>query len=428
MCTKRSDSMTLGFALFAMFFGAGNLIFPPFLGFTSGGSWPVGFLCFIAADAGLSLLALFTIAAIGDGVEGITEVLGSKASKLFLSLSCLCIGPFIAIPRTGAITYEVGVAPLIKGSGSIAVTGMFFLICFIFAIRRAQVIDLIGKILSPLMFIALMFLVFRGIIDPVGPVGSSAPLPEVIRNGTISGYQTMDMMGSAVFSMAIVFEITNRGYRDEKSQFGVIISSGTICGLLLFIVYGGLAWLGATAKDVYPGDLTQTELLTRLTLDILGKPGLLILALIVACACMTTAVGLLTSVSSFFSELTNGKVSYGLFVTVFTLFSWVVSNFGISVIISIAAPILQVMFPVLIVLTVLRLFRKHIKSSFVYTNTSGIAALVALTDTISSLTGVPLGTEHLPLSDMGFGWVIPALIVSLISLLISYDNTKNSGR
>ena len=108
MGTKRSDSMTLGFALFAMFFGAGNLIFPPFLGFTSGGSWPVGFLCFIAADAGLSLLALFTIAAIGDGVEGITEVLGSKASKLFLSLSCLCIGPFIAIPRTGAITYEVG--------------------------------------------------------------------------------------------------------------------------------------------------------------------------------------------------------------------------------------------------------------------------------------------------------------------------------
>jgi LIVCS family branched-chain amino acid:cation transporter len=238
----------------------------------------------------------------------------------------------------------------------------------------------------------------------------------------------MDMMGSAVFSMAIVFEITNRGYKDAKSQFGVIISSGTICGLLLFIVYGGLAWLGATAKDVYPGDLTQTELLTKLTLDILGKPGLLILALIVACACMTTAVGLLTSVSSFFSELTNGKVSYGLFVTVFTLFSWVVSNFGISVIISIAAPILQVMFPVLIVLTVLRLFRKHIKSNFVYTSTSGIAALVALTDTISSLTGVPLGTEHLPLSDMGFGWVVPALIASLISLLISYDNTKNSGR
>ena len=111
-----------------------------------------------------------------------------------------------------------------------------------------------------------------------------------------------------------------------------------------------------------------------------------------------------------------------------SLFSWVVSNFGISVIISIAAPILQVMFPVLIVLTVLRLLRKHIKSNFVYTITSGMTAFVALTDTISGLTGVPLGTEHLPLADMGFGWVVPAVIASLISLLISYDNTKNSGR
>ena len=100
---KTSDSLTLGFALFAMFFGAGNLIFPPYLGFMSGGNWFIGFICFIAADAGLSLLALFTIAWIGDGVEGITEVLGSKMSKLFLALSCLSIGPFIAIPRTGSI-------------------------------------------------------------------------------------------------------------------------------------------------------------------------------------------------------------------------------------------------------------------------------------------------------------------------------------
>ena len=201
---KLSDSMTLGFALFAMFFGAGNLIFPPFLGFMSGDNWFIGFLCFIAADAGLSLLALFTVARIGHGAEGVTEVLGNKVSKLFLALTCLCIGPFIAIPRTGAITYELGVSPLIKGSHGWIVTGIFFLICLILSVRRASIVDVIGKFLAPLMFIALLYLVFRGIADPVGEISTSAPLAGVIRDGVTSGYQTMDMMGSAVFSMAIV--------------------------------------------------------------------------------------------------------------------------------------------------------------------------------------------------------------------------------
>lgn len=424
---KLSDSLTLGFALFAMFFGAGNLIFPPFLGFMSGGNWFIGFLCFIAADAGLSLLALFVIARIGHGVEGITEVLGSGASKLFLALSCLCIGPFIAIPRTGAITYEVGVSPLIGGSHSIAVTGIFFLICLFFSIRRAQIIDVIGKVLSPLMFIALMVLVIKGIMDPIGTIGTGDALPHVVKNGIISGYQTMDMMGSAVFSMAIVFEITNRGYKSEASQFKIIVSSGTVCGLLLFIVYGGLAWLGASAGEIYPGDITQTELLTNITRTILGAPGLYVLACIVAIACMTTAVGLLTSVSSFFTDLTHGKISYEVFVIVFSLFSWVISNFGISTIISIAAPILTVMFPVLIVLTFLRLFASRINDRYVYILSSCTALIISFVSTLSSLTGIPLGTDKLPLFDMGFEWVIPSLMVTAITLIISkYRHTKSS--
>ncbi len=419
---KTSDSLTLGFALFAMFFGAGNLIFPPYLGFMSGGNWFIGFICFIAADAGLSLLALFTIAWIGDGVEGITEVLGSKMSKLFLALSCLSIGPFIAIPRTGAITYEIGVAPLLDGANSVIVTGIFFLVCFIFAYRRARVIDVIGKVLSPIMFIALIYLVTRGVMNPMGPKGDPDLLSHVIRNGVVSGYQTMDMMGSAVFSMAIVFEIINKGYKDPTSQFGIISSSGLICGLLLFIVYGGLAWLGATANGVYDPGLTQTELLTKLTGDVLGEPGLIVLAVIVACACMTTAVGLLTSVSSYFADLTKGKVSYEAFVIIFTLFSWGISNFGISTIISIAAPILQVMYPVLIVLTVLRLFKSKIHDVYVYRWAAGITAAISLMSTLSSLTGRSFGMERLPLADLGFEWFLPALIVTVAALIVS-----NSG-
>ncbi len=416
---KLSDSLTLGFALFAMFFGAGNLIFPPFLGYMSGDNWFIGFVCFIAADAGLALLALYVIARIGHGVEGITEVLGNKLSKLFLALSCLCIGPFIAIPRTGAITYELGVSPLIGGRHGVLITGLFFLICLFFSIRRAQIIDVIGKVLSPIMFAALILMVVKGIITPIGDINDSDALTHVVKNGIMSGYQTMDMMGSAVFSMAIVLDISQRGYTKPSEQFKIISTSGIVCGSLLFIVYGGLAMLGATTAGNYPEGLDQTALLSRITLDLLGHGGLIVLALIVGIACMTTAVGLLTSVSSYFEDLTGGKVSYRTFVMVFSLFSWVISNFGIATIISVAAPILEVMFPVLIVLTVLRMFAWQIKDNYVYWATAAAAVTISFLSTLGELLGVSLGTDRLPLADMGFEWVLPAVAACVVAMVVS---------
>ena len=421
---KLSDSMTLGFALFAMFFGAGNLIFPPFLGYTSGDMWFIGFLCFIAADAGLALLALFVIAKLGRGTEGITEVLGNKLSKLFLALSCLCIGPFIAIPRTGAITYELGVSPLIGGNHGVLVTGLFFLICLIFSIKRSKIIDLIGKILSPILFATLLVLVVKGILTPIGSINATDSLAHVIRNGITSGYQTMDMMGSAVFAMAIVFELTQKGYTKAPDQFKVISLSGLVCGALLFIVYGGLAFLGATTAGNYPAGLSQTVLLSTITRELLGHPGLVVLAIIVASACITTAVGLLTSVSAFFEDLTGGRVSYKTFVIIFTLFSWVISNFGIATIISVAAPILEVLFPVLITLTVLRLFASRIRDNYVYYAATAVTVAVSFLSTLGSLLGISLGMDKLPLADMGFEWLIPTVIVSVIALIVSAARHK----
>ena len=421
---KLSDSMTLGFALFAMFFGAGNLIFPPFLGYTSGDMWFIGFLCFIAADAGLALLALFVIAKLGRGTEGITEVLGNKLSKLFLALSCLCIGPFIAIPRTGAITYELGVSPLIGGNHGVLVTGLFFLICLIFSIKRSKIIDLIGKILSPILFATLLVLVVKGILTPIGSINATDSLAHVVRNGITSGYQTMDMMGSAVFAMAIVFELTQKGYTKAPDQFKVISLSGLVCGALLFIVYGGLAFLGATTAGNYPAGLSQTVLLSTITRELLGHPGLVVLAIIVASACITTAVGLLTSVSAFFEDLTGGRVSYKTFVIIFTLFSWVISNFGIATIISVAAPILEVLFPVLITLTVLRLFASRIRDNYVYYAATAVTVAVSFLSTLGSLLGISFGMDKLPLADMGFEWLIPTVIVSVIALIVSAAHHK----
>ena len=420
------DSLTMGFALFAMFFGAGNLIFPPYLGFTSGGTWFIGFLCFIVADVGISLLVLFTIARIGEGLEGITNVLGRMPSKIFCAAVCLCIGPLIAIPRTGAITFEIGLSPLTGGKFELLITGIYFLLCLILGIKRAEIIDLIGKILSPILVVALLVLVVKGLVDPVGSIETADTIPNVIKNGTVSGYQTMDMMGGAVFSMAIVYEITNKGYRDAKSQFSIIAAAGILSGLLLFIVYGGLAWLGATASSTYPEDITQTDLLGSLTSAILGSKGYLIMSIIVTCACITTAVGLLTSVSSYFSDLTGGKVKYSVFIIIFSVFAWIISNCGISMIIAIATPVLEVMYPVLIVLTLMRLFRRHIIKNYVYIITSAVTALVSILRVIGSLIGVSLGMDKLPLADFGFEWLLPAVLTFFITVIISVARRDKS--
>lgn len=153
---KTSDSLTIGFALFAMFFGAGNLIFPPFLGWEAGKSWFAGFLCFIFIDIGMSLLAMIVIAKSEKGAEELTGRLGSKLSFVLLALNCLCIGPFVAIPRTASITYEVGVVPNFGEVNSWLCTGIFFGISFLLSVRQSKVVDIVGKVLAPLMFVALV--------------------------------------------------------------------------------------------------------------------------------------------------------------------------------------------------------------------------------------------------------------------------------
>ena len=264
----------------------------------------------------------------------------------------------------------------------------------------------------------------KGILTPIGSINATDSLAHVVRSGITSGYQTMDMMGSAVFAMAIVFELTQKGYTKASDQFKVISLSGMVCGALLFIVYGGLAFLGATTAGNYSAGLSQTVLLSTITRELLGHPGLVVLAIIVASACITTAVGLLTSVSAFFEDLTGGRISYKTFVVIFTLFSWIISNFGIATIISVAAPILEILFPVLITLTVLRLFASRIHDNYVYFAATAVTVAVSFLSTLGSLLGVSLGVDKLPLADMGFEWLIPAILVTAVTLIISAAHQK----
>ncbi len=409
---KTSDSLTIGFALFAMFFGAGNLIFPPFLGWESGKAWFAGFLCFIFIDIGMSLLAMIVISRNEKGAEALTGKLGSKLSFVLLGLNCLCIGPFVAIPRTASITYEVGVLPNFGEVNSWLCTGIFFGISFLLSVRQSKVVDIVGKFMAPAMFVALVALIVKGFATPVGEIGPASELSGVVRSGLLSGYQTMDMMAAYIFSVAILITIRQKGYTEQKEQAGLILRGGLVATALLFVVYGGLAFIGATASVSVTGEMSQSALLILLTNQLLGKPGLILLGVIVAFACLTTAIGLFTSIAAFFSEKLG--VRYEVMVTVFTLVSWVISNFGTAAIISMAAPVLDLIYPVLIVLVIFGLAGNRLQSDITYRFAAFGAFAASVLLRIGTLLDTDIFASVLPMSEMGFGWIVPTIVCAAI--------------
>lgn len=408
---KIMDSITIGFALFAMFFGAGNLIFPPYLGWQTGSHWFIGFLCYIIIDIGMGFLAMVVVAKIGKGSEGITEKLGKKMSFLMIAATCLCIGPFIAVPRVASITYEIGVVPNFGKVNSWLFMTIFFFVVWLLSIFQSKVIDIVGKVLAPIMFAALLVMIVKGVITPLGQMKVDHDIVRVLRIGLLSGYQTMDMMAAIIFSITIIMSIKQKGYVEKKQQLSMIVVGGVIATGLLFVVYGGLAYIGASESMNLSKAVTQSELLVLLTKALMAEHGLILLGIIVTIACLTTAIGLLTSIAEYFAEKLN--IRYGILVTVFTLISWVIANFGTLTIISMAAPVLNVIYPVLIVLIILGITGDRLPVRL-YRFSAGGAFISALLLQIEPIFNIHILAGVLPLSGLGFGWIFPTIFCGIV--------------
>ena len=421
----KKDILVTGFALFAMFFGAGNLIFPPFLGWSCGTNWIAGIACFIIVDVGLSLLVLFVLAKKGRGAQGLTEELGQHLSAFILSANVICIGPLIAIPRTAATAFELAVRPVFPAANSWLFSAAFFTLVVLLSLRRSKALDIIGTVLAPTSFAALLFLIGRGILHPLGAVTVSAPAASAVQAGILSGYQTMDMMGTVIFSSALLFSITHKGYTQARDQFKVIAGAGLVSGAALTAVYGGLAYVGAT-MCARTGLLDRSALLVTITKGLLGEYGFLLLGVIVSVACLSTAVGLVSSASSFFADRYQGRVSYPLLVLVFAALSCLISNLGLGSIIAHAAPLLDLIYPVLLTVTVAGLFHRHIRSRLVYAFPTAAAFLVSLAALADKIFNINLHVRQLPLSGLGLAWVVPVLVCGLIGALVFNRKKRTS--
>ena len=419
---KIKDMIVTGFALFAMFFGAGNLIFPPYLGSLYGSKWIAAMLGFGITGIGLPLLGVIVM----SQHEGSFDNFAGKGGKLFSillgSLVVLCIGPLLAIPRTGATTFEVAVKPFFPNINPYIPIIGFFALTFYFSMKQSSVIDVIGKLLTPGLLALLIFIIIAGIVNPI-----STPMPSKVTNSAfascfVEGYQTMDALAAAIFAGVIVQSIKAKGY-GKSSTIKITMMSGFIAAAGLLVVYGGLMYLGATVSFM-PQDIPRTMLLVNIVADIAGDVGLIALGIAVALACLTTAVGLTAATGEFFSKLSKNRVTYLQVVTISTLFSALFAGIGVDGIIRLAVPILVVIYPLVIVLMFMNLFSPVFNDSCRYAYMAALAGtlLVSLYDGFSAI-GVtfPLWEDIIsliPLVANGFGWLMAATLGFVIGLVV----------
>ena len=420
-----TDSIVVGFALFAMFFGAGNVVFPPYIGMHAGEQWANGFLFYFIADIGLALVAMFAILHAG-GADNITGRIGHVASKVLMCAVILCIGPMVAIHRTAATTLEMSVTPFFSGMSPVVFSIIFFAVILLLSIKQSAVIDIVGKILTPALLIGLLVLIVKGFVSPIGDiVDTGVSASEVTVNGIKSGYQTMDVLAAMAFGIIILSSADEKGYTDSKSAAKMIGIAAALSGVLLLIVYFGLTYLGATASTVFPTDISRANLVIGIVELLLGKAGLIIFAIVIALACITTAVALVSSAASFFAKLANDKISYSVFVVVICVSSAVISNLGLDMIIAIATPVLDIVYPPMLVLILLSWFGDKLHKSVYVSSVAG--SLIASVLATASLYGMNVPViDSLPLASLGLGWLTPADVFGLVAYLVSKFKFQNA--
>jgi len=418
MSTKTKDTILIGAALFAMFFGAGNLIFPPAIGLMAGDQWGLSLLGFILTGIGLPVLGVIAVSKAGGTISDLAGRVGPVFSTILGSIIILAIGPLLAIPRTGATVYEIGIEPLLGSVNPFIVSVIYFSITLFFVIKPSGIIDKIGKILTPILLVVTLTIITKGVLVPLGsPVTTGIAMP--FSKGFTDGYQTMDALGSIVMAGIVLVSLIEKGYTNKKEQISMTIKAGLIAGAGLLAIYGGLLYLGATSSGIFAADMPKSELIVNITNSVLGSMGQIGMCVVVSAACLTTSIGLTAIVGNYFADLSKGRLSYKAIVIGTVTFSAVMAVVGVEQIVKLAVPLLVLVYPVAIILIVLGLFDSFIKNKNVYKGAVTGALLVSAVDALTAMN-INAGVmqkfaTQLPFSASGFGWVVPTVILAILA-------------
>ena len=416
----KSEVMFIGFMLFSMLFGAGNLIFPAYLGQAAGENVWQAVSGFIISDAGLTVLAFIAIAKSGT-FDALTNRVNPIFALLFPMAIYLSIGPGLAIPRAGSLAYEMGVKPFLPNaieSSPIALlvyTIVFFSIVFWFAKSPSKLVDRFGKILTPSLLVLIMIVFIKALFTDLSSFKEAtlSYKENPISQGFLDGYQTMDAIGALIYGIIFTNIFKSKKITKQSIQVKYLAIIGLICGLLLTICYFIIAYLGASAS--IPGKVDNGAIVLSTVLQqLLGQSGIIVLGLIFTLACLCVCIGLITSCAQYFSSIFP-KLSYIKWAILLCVISGFVANLGLSQILKVSVPVLGLVYPMAITLIILGLLHERLpfNNRPVYVMTIGLVGLFSLIEIINStfLNGSFSDVlSNIPLQKNGFGWVIPGLL------------------
>ena len=433
---KLIDIIICGFALFAIFFGAGNLIFPPYLGVISGNNWGIANVAFLLSDPLLPILGVIVTALLGGQATDLGKRVSKHFSMIIGAISILLIGPLFAVPRTGATTHEIFVQSFVPTAPQWITSLIFFGLTLYIAIQSHTVIDAIGKYLTPILLFILLLVFIAAVVQP------NAGFQTTTSAGLFSqsfkeGYQTMDALGAALMAGVVISDLTRRGYTEKKEQHQMMFGVGIVSFILLAAVYSSLTYAGATVSTVYDANVQRPALLIGLIEQLLGSFGKVAMGIAVSFACLTTSVGLTTTCGHYFSTLTNGKLDYKKIVIATASVSFLLSLLGVDALLQLAVPVVSAIYPMVIALIFLSIFDRYIVYNWTYTGAvvgaffiGGIQAIHLFSQMqggnfLAELAG---WTNTLPLHRFGFEWLVPAIIGSAVFTVISKFTGMGSKR
>lgn len=440
-----SNHLVIGVMLFALFFGAGNLIFPASLGQNAGTQVWIAITGFLLTGIGLPFLGTLAMGFSGSkNLQELSSRVHPVFAVIFTSLLYLTIGPFFALPRTGAVSFEIGILPFMSQDnaqiGLLIFTILFFGLTLLLSLNPTKIVDNVGKYLSPGIIIGLFFLLIFVIIKPMGSF--EAPQGNYVSNafmtGFTEGYNTMDALASLVFGIIVIQAIRSMGVTSTKGILVATAKSGGIAILFLGLIYAGIAYLGATSVNEYGLFANGGPVLSAASEHYFGSFGAILLSVIIFLACLTTSIGLTTACGEYFHTLMP-KISYKAFVIFFSIFTCIIANFGLSNIITYSIPVLMLLYPlaiVLIFLTFLSPLFNHAR--IVYVSVMFVTFLISIVDGFKALCGsldieyygwlqpiVDFYENVLPFYSVGLGWLIPFVIVTLVTGVIArFEKTE----
>lgn len=420
----------IGLLLFGIFFGAGNLIFPAELGFRAGGNFSPAMFGFVLSGVGIAIITLVVGTMVNGGYKRELSIKVSPIfSKAYLTILYLAIGPFFAIPRTAGTSFSIGLAP-VTGNGRFPLfifSAVYFLFAYIIAINPSKLMDRVGKMLTPMFAMLIIILIIVGNLNfHTVNVGEMSGSMEALKKGFFEGYNTLDALASVSFCLIATSSIKTFGFSSKKEYIKIMAIVGIVTAIFFSSLYIGLGALGnkfSIPADVLKDSNTNigTYILSKSSYELFGNFGQIFLGAMTILTCFTTTAGLIVAVSEFFAE-TFPKFGYKVYVNVFTIIGFAMSNFGLNNIIKISIPVLMILYPITIVVVAIVILNKLIKLSkkgmrltiIMTTAASTIEVLVSTLNlkTIKSLISVFIG------GNSGFLWVNFVVLGIVLSLLL----------